>query len=101
MATAPQILARDGTYTQNPVLTTNQRFLELSGTVDASTIDIQVSVNGGPYQSDPTLVLLNGTTFQVPNPTAYPDGLTLQLGVNIIALRAIDLVGGVSASSIA
>lgn len=101
MATAPQILARDGTFTQSLVLTTNQKFAQLSGTVAASTIDVQVSVNGGPFQSDPTLVELDGTSFQVPNPSAFPEGLTLQLGVNDITLRAIDLVGGVSATSTA
>jgi hypothetical protein len=99
MATAPQIIARDGSSTQNLVLTTNQRFIQLTGTVSASTIDIQVSVNGGAFQSDPTLVRLDGTDFAVPSPDSFPDGLTLQLGENTILLRAIDLVGSVSPAS--
>lgn len=96
MANAPQIQARDGTFTQNLVLTTNQKFVSLSGTVDSSTIDIQVSVNGGAFISDPSLVRLDGANFDVPNPSSFPDGLTLNLGVNTIRLRAIDVVGGVS-----
>lgn len=99
MASAPQIEALDGSFTQNLVLTTNQRALFVSGTVAASTIDLQVSINGGPFVSDPTLVRLDGTLFEVPNPAAFPEGLDLLLGVNTLLLRAIDLVGSVSAAS--
>ncbi len=101
MATAPQILAKDGTYTQSLVLSTNQRAIFISGLVETNTIDIQVSVNGGPFVSDPTLVRLDGTSFEVPNFSSYPDGLELQYGQNSIALRAIDVVGGVSTVSTA
>lgn len=96
MASAPQILTRDGSYTQNLVLTTNVDAVFLSGTVAPNTVDLQISINGGAYVSDPTLVSINGTAFQVPNPASYPDGLTLTLGLNTILLRAIDIVGGVS-----
>lgn len=96
MAT-PNILASDGTYTQNLVLSTNRKAHTLSGVVAANTVDIQVSVNGGPYVSDPSLVDINGTSFTVPHPESYPEGLPLQLGINEILIRAIDLVGGVSA----
>jgi hypothetical protein len=101
MATAPQIEARDGTYTPNLVLTTNAENLFVTGTVEANTIDIQVSVNGAAFVSDPTLVSLNGVAFSVPNQASYPEGLTLNLGINTIALRAIDLAGGVSPVSTA
>lgn len=101
MASAPQIEARDGTFTTNLVLTTNVETTFISGTVGANTIDIQISVDGSPFISDPTLVSLDGTNFQIPNPASYPEGLTLNLGLNTIALRAIDLVGGVSPASIA
>lgn len=101
MATAPQIEARDGTYTTNLVLTTNAETIFLTGTVEASTIDIQVSINGGTFVSNATLVALDGTDFTVPNPASFPEGLTLNLGVNTIALRTIDIVGGVSAASTA
>lgn len=99
MASAPQIEARDGSFTQNLVLTTNQKALFIAGTVAASTIDLQVSINGGPFVSDATLVRLDGTLFEVPNPASFPEGLDLALGVNTLLLRAIDLVGSVSAAS--
>lgn len=102
MATAPQIALRDGSgYTQNLVLSTNLDFITLTGTVDTSTVDLQVSTNGGAFVSDPTLVLLNGGAFTVPNPSSYPDGLPLELGVNEIRLRSIDILGAVSTPSIA
>lgn len=100
MATAPQILLRDGSgYTQNLVLTTNLESITLTGQVDINTIDLQVSVNGGAFVSDPTLVTLSGQTFTIPNLSTYPDGLPLDLGINTLALRAIDIVGGVSSPS--
>ncbi len=100
MASAPQINLRDGSgTTQSIVLTTNQENLFLDGTVDTNTVDLQVSVNGAAFVSDPTLVQLSGQDFTVPNPASYPDGLELQLGENTILLRAIDMVGGISAVS--
>lgn len=102
MASAPQIALRDGSgFTQNLVLTTNLESIILTGTVNANTVDLQVSVNGGAFVSDPTLVQLSGQNFTVPNPSSYPDGMPLELGQNVIALRAIDIVGGVSSSSTA
>jgi hypothetical protein len=99
MASAPQIEARDGSFTTSLVLSTNQKSVFLSGTAEANTIDIQVSINGGPFVSDSTLVRLDGPVFFVPNVASLPDGLELQIGQNVILLRAIDLVGGVSATS--
>ncbi len=100
MATAPQINLRDGSgTTQSLVLTTNREALFLTGTVDTNTVDLQVSVNGGAFVSDSTLVQFDGQDFTVPNPSSYPDGLQLELGDNTILLRAIDIVGSVSATS--
>lgn len=100
MATAPQINLRDGSGTsQQVVFTTNRETITLDGTVDSNTVDLQVSVNGANFVSDPTLVDLDGTTFRIPNPASFPDGLTLELGLNTILIRAIDVVGGVSSPS--
>ena len=100
MATAPQINLRDGSgTTQSLVLTTNREALFLTGTVDTNTVDLQISVNGGAFVSDSTLVQFDGQDFTVPNPSSYPDGLQLELGDNTILLRAIDIVGSVSATS--
>jgi hypothetical protein len=102
MASAPQIALRDGTgFTQALVFTTNQENIVLTGTVGTDTADIQVSVNGAPFVSDPTLVALDLLKFTVPNPASYPSGFALGLGLNTIALRTIDIVGGVSATSTA
>lgn len=100
MATAPQINLRDGSGTaQQVVFTTNLEFVVIDGTVDQNTVAMQVSVNEGPFSSDPTLVELDGPGFTFPNPASYPDGYPLELGVNLIRFRAIDIVGSVSAIS--
>lgn len=102
MATAPQISTRDGgSSAQNVVFSTNRDAIFLEGTVDAQTVDLQVSVNGGPFISDPSLVLLDSTAFTIPDPAAHPEGLPLEFGENTIRLRAIDIVGGVSGVSTA
>ena len=102
MATAPKFQLRDGSGTaQYTSFTTNQARVSLSGVVDAKTIDVQVSINGAAFVSDPTLVLLDYLTFVVPNPLSYPDGLTLEPGVNTIQVRAIDMSGGVSSPAVA
>jgi Baseplate J-like protein len=100
MATAPQILLRDGSgYTTNLVFTTNQESIVIQGTVNSSTSDIQVSINGAAYVSDSTLVDFNLPEFTVPNLNSYPDGLALTPGLNTIRIRTIDIVGGVSVPS--
>ncbi len=100
MATAPQIAVPTGTgYTTNLVYTTNQLSIAITGTVDVNTSVIQVSVNGGAFVSDPTLIQFTLQTFTIPNPTAYPSGLLLVPGLNTILIRAIDIVGGVSPTS--
>jgi Baseplate J-like protein len=97
MTTAPQINLRDGTGTTSDlVFTTNLAFITLTGTVDTNTVSVQVSINGGAFSSDSSLVELDGFDFTVPNPTSYPDGLTLDIGVNTIRIRSIDIVGSVS-----
>lgn len=98
MATAPLIKSRDGSgYVQSIVYTTNQSEAILEGTIPVDTADIQVSVNGSAYASDPNLVKIVGQTFTVPNLDVYPTGLLLEPGDNTIILRVIDIVGGVSA----
>lgn len=97
MTTAPQINLRDDSGTTTDlVFTTNLSFATLTGTVDTNTVSVQVSINGGSFSSDSSLVDLNGFDFTVPNLTSYPDGLTLDIGVNTIRIRTIDIVGSVS-----
>jgi hypothetical protein len=100
MATAPKIALRDGTgFTTNLVFTTNQDTTTIVGTVDVNTSVIQVSINGGAFVSDPTLVSFSLQTFTVPNLASFPTGLLLEVGLNTIQLRTIDIVGGASAIS--
>jgi len=102
MATAPQISFRDNSgYTTSLTLTTNQDNIVLRGTVEATTISVQVSINGGEFVSDPNLIQVVDTTFTIPNQDVYPSGLPLEFGVNTILIRAVDLVGSVSSISTA
>lgn len=98
MATVPQIALRDGSgYTTNLTFTTNRDSVVITGTVGTDTAAVQISVNGAAFVSDSALIGFSLQTLTVPNPTAFPSGLLLELGTNIIQLRTIDIVGGVSA----
>jgi hypothetical protein len=102
MAVTPLFLLRDGSGTsQKIVFTTNRDYITLEGVVDQTAIDIQVSVNGAPFVSDPTMVKLDLLSFVIPNPDAQPDGLPLEPGENVIAVRVVDIIGGVSAPAVA
>ncbi len=102
MATSPQINLRDGSgTTQNLVFTTNETGVILTGTISVDTADVQVSVNGAAFVSDSSLVSLELQEFTIPNLSSYPTGLLLEVGVNTIAIRTIDIVGGVSAPALA
>jgi hypothetical protein len=97
MAATPQIALRDGSgFASTIVFTTNQELVTIVGTIATNIIALQVSVNGSPYSSDPSLVFLDFTNFTVPTLSAMPDGLPLDVGVNTILIRAVDILGGVS-----
>jgi len=64
--------------------------------MDSSTVDMEVSVRGGAFVSDPDLVYFTGTAWTLPNPAAYPDGLPLIAGVNNLQVRSIASTGQVS-----
>lgn len=74
--------------------TISSRFF--TGTVDTSTVDVEVSVRGGAYTRDPDYVVFDGTSWMVPNSEAFPDGLDLDAGDNVILVRAVTASGGVS-----
>jgi len=97
MASSPQIALRDGSgFATSVVFSTNLEFVTIRGTIETNIVALQVSVNGSPYSSDPSLVFIDFTDFTVPTLSAMPDGLPLDVGVNTILIRAIDIVGGVS-----
>lgn len=101
MAQTPEFTARDGSTATELVYTTNRSLTTLEGTVDLNTVDLQISIDNGTFVSDPAMVLLDGTSFTIPNPASYPDGMTLNLGNNSIRIRAIDIVGSVSPTATA
>lgn len=97
MATVPQLNYFDGTGTTSELtITTNLINLTFTGSVDSSTVDIQIDVNGAGFMSDPSLVELAIPNFTIPNQSSFPDGLELETGRNVIRIRAVDLSGGVS-----
>lgn len=100
MATAPQISLRDGSgFVTDLTFTTNQDTIVILGTVGTDTAAVQISVNGSPFVSDSTLISFTGQSLTVPNLTSFPSGLLLELGLNVIQLRTIDVIGAVSAVS--
>lgn len=100
MASAPQINLRDGSGTTTSlVFSTNEEAIVVTGTVSVDTVSMQVSLNGGPFVADPNLVSFAAQAFTIPNLTVYPTGLPIELGANTILIRAVDIIGGVSAAS--
>ena len=97
MATTPQIQFRDSSgYTTNLVFSTNQEAIFVYGKVELNIATIQVSVNGGAFVTDPNLIKLDIDRFTFPNPNVYPEGQLLDLGVNTIQFRVIDILGKIS-----
>ena len=92
----PKFIGPDGVAREQFIFSTTlpERFFQ--GLIDASTIDLQISIRGGEFVSNPDLIYFEGTTFIVPNPSVYPDGLDLQAGSNEILVRAISTSGAVS-----
>lgn len=87
----------DGVDRTNLVFSTTSGTRFFHGTVPEGTVDVQVSLRGGAYTTDPSSVYFNGaTSFTVPNPAAFPNGLDLFGGENVIGVRAVPLVGTVS-----
>jgi ribosomal protein S9 len=97
VATTPQINSPDGSgQTELLEMTSNLRQHFFSGTVDLNTVDIQVSVNGGGFVTDPSLIDFNLPDFTFPNVATYPNGYTFRPGETTIDIRAIDILGAPS-----
>ena len=93
---APKIIGPDGVARQQFIFSTtiNSRFF--TGTIDAATVDMEVSIRGGGFTSDPDYIIFEGESFTIPNPAVFPDGLELLAGKNIIEIRAISATGALS-----
>ena len=88
-----QLLGPDGVLRDQLVFSTAQTTSFLSGTLSTDIIDVEVSIFGQPFTSDPSLVAFTGTSFTIPNPSSFPNGLDLLSGDNIIQVRGVYLGG--------
>jgi hypothetical protein len=99
MATkAPQFLGPDNVLRELFNFTTDVSSRFFNGTMDADTVDMLVSVRGSAFTSSPDVILFDGTSFTIPNPSAYPAGLQLFPGINRVEVKSV-LTSGVTTSS--
>lgn len=101
MATSVQILGPDNVLRNTLVFSTTQTTRFFTGVLPDDTVDVEVSLFGQPFTTDPTLVAFQGTGFVVPNPASYPGGLDLFSGDNVIQVRAVFLSGSRSPAATA
>jgi hypothetical protein len=85
----PQILGPDGTYREEVVFSTTLQTRFFEGTIPASSVEVQVSINGSGFSSDDTLIQWGDGKWVVPNPEYDPDGILLLEGLNTVEVRAI------------
>lgn len=85
----PQALGPDGVLRDAVQFSTSVETRFFTGTIPADAADVQVSVNGSGWSSDPSLVEWGDGEWLVPNPAAEPNGLFLLPGSNSIQVRAI------------
>ena len=101
MANYPEFLGSDGILRQQYVLTTTILNRIFTGTIPVETVDVQVSVQGASFTSDPDYVTFEGSEFTFPNPSAFPEGLQLRPGQNEFRLRAVLSNGSVTQEAVA
>jgi len=97
--TVPKFLGPDNVLRETFIFTTTQNNRFFSGVIDPNTADMEVSIRGAAFTSDPDVIFFEGTSFIVPNPSAYPEGLTLLAGSNQVDVRSISTTGEVSSSA--
>lgn len=85
----PKFIGPDNQLREVFTFSTTLPYRFFTGEISANTIDMQVSIRGNPFVSDPDLIVFEGTSFIIPNPSAYPDGLQLLTGDNQIQVKAI------------
>lgn len=90
------VRAPDGLLSSSVSFSTSATSRFFTGTADSSTVDIEVSISGGAYTSDSEYIVFDGSSWTVPNPDVYPDGLPLVEGENLVSARAISSTGTVS-----
>lgn len=97
MAATPKFTGLDGVARETQVLSTDRATRFFTGIVDANTVDVQVSIRGSAFSANPDLVTFEGTSFTVPNPSAFPEGLPLFPGDNLIQVKSILTNGAATA----
>ena len=96
MATKPTVVGPDGISSEKIAYSTTIERQFFHGTIPESVVEVQISINGSGYASDPALVSFSGTAWTVPNPSYEPDGLLLRGGENAIKLRGVLASGGMT-----
>lgn len=99
MVSTPKVTGPDGVARETTLFSTTMTSRFFEGTMDPSTVDMQISIRGGAFTSDPDLIVFEGDTFSFPNPSVYPDGLEFAAGTNVIEIRSISFSGAVSTSA--
>jgi hypothetical protein len=98
---ALKVLGPDSVYADEVAFSTTSTTRFFTGTINTDTADLEVSIRGGGFSTDPSLISFSASGWIVPNPTAYPNGLELFSGENTIEVRSIPLSGTPSAPVLA
>lgn len=99
MAVTPKVFGPDGVLRETTIYSTTIPNQFYQGVTGDDTVDMEVSIRGGAFTNDPDFIQFEGTSFQIPNPAAFSDGLELAAGENLIRVRSISFSGAVSASA--
>jgi len=99
MAATPKVYGPDGVLRETTVYSTTIPNQFYQGVIAEDTVDMEISIRGGPFTSDPDFIQFEGTSFQIPNPQAFTDGFELAAGENVILIRSISFSGAVSANA--
>jgi uncharacterized phage protein gp47/JayE len=89
----------DGVLRQELAFTTTSERRFFYGTLSSGVVEVEVSLRGAAFSADPSLVSFLGGSFTVPNPAAYPAGLDLVSGENVLRIRTVDALGRRSAAA--
>lgn len=99
MVETPKVSGPDGVLRETTIFSTTMSARFFDGTISSDTVDMQISIRGNAFTSDPDLIVFEGDTFSFPNPAAFPEGLELASGRNIIEVRSISFSGAVSSTA--
>lgn len=98
---APQFLGPDGVYRDILTFSTTKASRFFHGRIDPDTADMEISIRGSGFTTDPDFITFEGDMFTVPNPSVFPEGLELAAGRNDIAVRSVLTQGTTTTSGVA